>query len=176
MRPFVRALGSFLVVSALCLPATAQQLPPREAVVASLSGFESQPSVAEVRGWGPGVVPVLASILDDGDVMVGARARSAFALRVYLTDPAALAVLRRVAADAQANLFVRLAALDALAEHGHAPFGHRAARVARRRRAVRGCGGVVTVPGPDLGPRGAHRADARRARSLGASAIGPVPS
>lgn len=112
----MRAIGSFLLVSALCLPATAQRLPSREAVITSLSGFESQPSASEVQGWGAAVVPVLASIADDGDVMVAARARAAYALRVYAQDPAALAALRRLAADPQANLFVRLAALDALAE------------------------------------------------------------
>ena len=43
-----------------------------------------------MRRWGAGAVPLLASVINDGDVMVGARARAAYALRVFLTDPAAL--------------------------------------------------------------------------------------
>ncbi|MFO0628175.1 MAG: hypothetical protein U0325_21560 [Polyangiales bacterium] len=114
----MRALRFFLITTALSLPAAAQQPPNRDALIGALSGFESQPGEAEVRGWGAGAVPVLASVIDDADVMVAARARAAFALRVFVHEPAALALLQRLVAQADGNLFVRLAAMDALAEGG----------------------------------------------------------
>lgn len=114
----MHSLRWFLVVSALALPAAAQQVPTRAAVVASLSGFESQPDEATVRAWGEGAVPVLASIVHDADEMVGARARAAYALRVFTSNPAALALLRGLAADPASNLFVRLAAMNALVDGG----------------------------------------------------------
>lgn len=125
----MRALPFFLLVTALSLPAAAQQPVARDAVIRALSGFESQPDAAEVRGWGAGAVPVLASVIDDGDVMVGARARAAFALRVFLPDPAALSLLQRLVAQPDGNLFVRLAAMDALAQGG-APLGPITAQLA----------------------------------------------
>ena len=114
----MRALPYFLLVTALSLPAAAQQPLTRDALISALSGFEAQPEAAEVRRWGAGAVPLLASVVDDGDVMVGARARAAYALRVFLTDPAALSLLQRLVTQADGNLFVRLAAMDALAEGG----------------------------------------------------------
>lgn len=114
----MRSLTVLLLVTATSLPAAAQQTPTRDALVASLSGFESQPDEATVRAWGPASVQTLAAIIADEDVMVAARARAAYALRVYIATPAAASLLQRLAGDASGNLFVRLAAIDALAVAG----------------------------------------------------------
>lgn len=116
----MRRLSIFLLVSTLALPAEAQQPVTREEVIAALSGFESQPTVAELRGWGAVAPALLTGVVDDADVMVAARARAAYALRVFIADPAALTTLRRLAESSDTNLFVRLAAIDALAESGAA--------------------------------------------------------
>lgn len=167
----MRALPCFLLITALSLPAAAQQPVTRDALISALSGFESQPDASEVRRWGAGAVPLLASVIDDADVMVGARARAAYALRVFLSDPAALSLLQRLVAQADGNLFVRLAAMDALAEGGAPPRpDHRAARLARQRPPRGRCGVAVAGAEPLRGARGPHRAAAGRDRPCGAPA------
>lgn len=102
----------------LAAPAAAQQAPARSEIVRALSGFEEQPELVTVRGWGPGVIPVLAAVVDDAGEMVAVRARAAYALRGFASRPDARAVLQRVAADESGNLFVRRAAIDALVDGG----------------------------------------------------------
>jgi hypothetical protein len=109
-------LGFCLLLSATA--ASAQQVPSRAAVTQALSGFEEQPDVATVRAWGAAAVSVLAAVIDDEDAIIGVRARAAYALRAFVGDLAARAVLQRVAADTRANLFVRRAAIDALIDGG----------------------------------------------------------
>ena len=111
----MRALSS-LVLSLLVFaaPAAAQQVPTQAAVTRALSGFEEQPDAATVRGWTPGVIPVLAAVIDDVDAVVAVRARAAYALRAFGAEPGARAILQRVAADEGANVFIRRAAIDAL--------------------------------------------------------------
>lgn len=116
----MQPLRWFFLVTALSFPAAAQQVPARDALVASLSGFESQPDEATVRAWSEGVVPALASIIHDDEVMVAARARAAYALRVFSTNTAAMTLLRSLAGDSSANLFVRLAAINAIVDGGAA--------------------------------------------------------
>lgn len=117
MRTLSSLVLSLLVFAA---PAAAQQVPTQAAVTRALSGFEEQPDAATVRGWTPGVIPVLAAVIDDVDAVVAVRARAAYALRAFGADPTARAVLQRVADDARLSVFIRRAAIDALIDGGDA--------------------------------------------------------
>lgn len=106
-------ITAFTVTPGEC---AAQQAPTREAMALELGGFEHEPDVATVRGWGASGAATLMALGNDPQALPHVRHRALHALRAFSTVPAVRDYLRRVASLPQQELFTLRASLDALVE------------------------------------------------------------
>jgi hypothetical protein len=112
-----RILRPALALAALALAANVAADPlDRAAVERALAGYEAEPTVADVRAWGPDGARSLLAIARDVSLQGVVRVRALHALRALAPDAGVHRLLRETAALPTAELLVRRACFDALLE------------------------------------------------------------
>jgi HEAT repeat protein len=114
MRTFLSVV-LLLVMPALASAQSQGTAPTREALITMLSGFESTPTIAQMRALGDGTVPMLIALYDDPQMIQPVRLRAVEAMGAYGTPEARAFLLRVIREPDQSPIVVR-EAIEALAQ------------------------------------------------------------